>query len=196
MVRGFHRAAAHTNRYGRYAGGPDPLAPPVEVQAGARGDRARRHVGNLGRARDARVPAPRHPRSAGPRRPGSTRARAACRAAAPPPARRHAGGGPAAPRPRRARRAQTTSSNDVDMDDDARSFAEMRLENLPPGTAAAVNDLCRLRVAQSRGARRLRAHQRAARPRAARPAVRRHEERPRGRDGCRSPGDPRHARAT
>ena len=30
---------------------------------------------------------------------------------------------------------------DVDMDDDARSFAEMRLENLPPGTAAAVNDL-------------------------------------------------------
>ena len=32
MVRGFHRAAAHTNRYGRYAGGPDPLAPPVPVQ--------------------------------------------------------------------------------------------------------------------------------------------------------------------
>ena len=30
---------------------------------------------------------------------------------------------------------------DVDMDDDARSFAEMRLENLPAGTAAAVNEL-------------------------------------------------------
>ncbi|HVL61312.1 MAG TPA: hypothetical protein VM430_07880, partial [Microbacterium sp.] len=32
MVRGFHRVPAHTNRYGRYDGGPDPLAPPVPVQ--------------------------------------------------------------------------------------------------------------------------------------------------------------------
>jgi len=32
-------------------------------------------------------------------------------------------------------------ATDVDMDEDARAFAEMRMDNLPPSTAAAVNDL-------------------------------------------------------
>ena len=40
-----------------------------------------------------------------------------------------------------------------DLDDDAR-FAEMRLENLPASTAAAVTALVRLPVAQQRGAAR------------------------------------------
>ena len=100
--------------------------------------------------------------------------RAAARAAATAQPRRHAPGGAEAARPRRARGAQAARPR-CELDDDARAFAEMRLESLPPSTAAAVNELSRLRLASRRGPRRLREDQGPARPRTARPALRRNE---------------------
>ena len=41
-------------------------------------------------------------------------------------------------------------ARDVDMDDADRAFREMRLDNLPPSTAAAVTELCGVRLAERR----------------------------------------------
>src|SRR6478735_8721579 len=140
MVRGFHRAAAHTNRYGRYAGGPDPLAPPIPVQealeaigrdvmSGTSAERAMREYLRRGtrdqlglddlarRVRERRADLMRRHRLDG----TLEEVRKLLD---------HA-----------VLEERKRLANDVDLDDDARDFAEMRLENLPDSTAAAVNDL-------------------------------------------------------
>jgi len=139
MPRSFHRAPGHTARYGRYGGG-DPLAPPVELQAALeaigqdvmsgtsaeramreylrRGDRDRAGLDDLARrVRERRAEL----------------------------LRRHRLGGTLEEIRKLLDHAVLEERKhlvrDVDLDDDARAFAEMRLENLPPSTAAAVNDL-------------------------------------------------------
>jgi uncharacterized protein with von Willebrand factor type A (vWA) domain len=139
MVRGFHRVPQHTSRYGRYSGG-DPLEPPVPVQAaleaiGAevmsgtsaeramreylrRGDRNREGLDDLARrVRERRSEL----------------------------LRRHRLDGTLEEIRQLLDHAvleeRKRLATDVDMDEDARAFAEMRMENLPPSTAAAVNDL-------------------------------------------------------
>ncbi|GAA4343304.1 vWA domain-containing protein [Microbacterium rhizosphaerae] len=139
MVRGFHRVPQHTSRYGRYSGG-DPLEPPVPVQAaleaiGAevmsgtsaeramreylrRGDRDREGLDDLARrVRERRSEL----------------------------LRRHRLDGTLEEIRKLLDHAvleeRKRLATDVAMDEDARAFAEMRMENLPPSTAAAVNDL-------------------------------------------------------
>ncbi|CAN5475383.1 VWA domain-containing protein [soil metagenome] len=140
MVRGFHRVPAHTNRYGRYAGGPDPLAPPVPVQealeaigrdvmSGTSAERAMREY--LRRGTRDQLGLDDLARRVRERRADLMR--------------RHRLDGTLEEVRKLLDRAVLEERKhlvrDVDLDDDARSFAEMRLENLPPGTAAAVNDL-------------------------------------------------------
>lgn len=140
MVRGFHRVPARTNRYGRYDGGPDPLAPPVPVQvaleaigrdvmSGTSAERAMREYLRRGtrdqlglddlarRVRERRADLLRRHRLDG----TLEEVRQLLD---------HA-----------VLEERKRLATDVDLDDDARSFAEMQLENLPAGTAAAVNDL-------------------------------------------------------
>lgn len=139
MVRGFHRVPAHTNRYGRYAGGPDPLAPPVPVQealeaigrdvmSGTSAERAMREY--LRRGTRDQLGLDDLARRVRERRADLMR--------------RHRLDGTLEEVRKLLDRAVLEERKhlvrDVDLDDDARSFAEMRLENLPPGTAA-VNDL-------------------------------------------------------
>jgi uncharacterized protein with von Willebrand factor type A (vWA) domain len=139
MVRGFHRVPQHTSRYGRYSGG-DPLEPPVPVQAaleaiGAevmsgttaeralreylrRGDRDREGLDDLARrVRERRSEL----------------------------LRRHRLDGTLEEIRQLLDHAvleeRKRLATDVDLDEDARAFAEMRMDNLPPSTAAAVNDL-------------------------------------------------------
>jgi uncharacterized protein with von Willebrand factor type A (vWA) domain len=139
MVRSFHRVPAHTNRYGPYSGG-DPLAPPVEVQsaleaigqdvmAGTSAERAMREYLRRGsrdreglddlarRVRERRADLLRRHRLDGTLDEIRTLLDHAVLEE-----RKHL-------------------VRDVNLDDDVRAFAEMRLENLPPGTAAAVNEL-------------------------------------------------------
>lgn len=139
MARGFHRAPAHTNRYGQYSGG-DPLAPPVEVQsaleaigrdvmAGTSAERAMREYLRRGdRDREGLDDLVRRVRE---RRAELTR--------------RHRLDGTLEEVRALLERAVLEERKhlvrDVDMDDDARAFAELRLENLPASTAAAVNEL-------------------------------------------------------
>ncbi|HYJ49370.1 MAG TPA: hypothetical protein VEX12_05585, partial [Microbacterium sp.] len=140
MVRGFHRVPAHTNRYGRYDGGPDPLAPPVPVQealeaigrdvmSGTSAERAMREYLRRG-TRDQQ---------------GLDDLARRVRERRADLVRRHRLDGTLEEVRRLLDHAVLEERKhlvrDVDMDDDARSFAEMRLENLPPGTAAAVNEL-------------------------------------------------------
>ena len=140
MVRGFHRAGAHTNRYGAYAGGPDPLAPPVELQqaleaigldvmSGTSAERAMREYLRRG-SRE---------------RPGLDDLARRVRERRAELTRRHRLDGTLEEVRKLLDHAvleeRKRLANDVDMDEDARSFAEMRLENLPQSTAAAVNDL-------------------------------------------------------
>ncbi|WP_345801287.1 VWA domain-containing protein [Microbacterium sp. AZCO] len=139
MARSFHRTPAHTSRYGRYSGG-DPLAPPVAVQAALeaigqdvmsgtsaeramreylrRGDRDREGLDDLARrVRERRSEL----------------------------LRRHRLDGTMEEIRKLLDHAVLEERKhlvrDVNLDDDVRDFAEMRLENLPPSTAAAVNDL-------------------------------------------------------
>ncbi|TDN90718.1 VWA domain-containing protein [Microbacterium sp. BK668] len=139
MVRSFHRSSAHRSRYGRYTGG-DPLAPPVEVQSALetighdvmsgtsaeralreylrRGDRDREGLDDLARrVRERRAEL----------------------------LRRHRLDGTLEEIRRLLDHAvleeRKRLANDVELDDDDRAFAEMRLENLPGSTAAAVNEL-------------------------------------------------------
>ncbi|QIG38726.1 VWA domain-containing protein [Microbacterium sp. 4R-513] len=139
MVRSFHRSPAHTSRYGRYAGG-DPLAPPVAVQAaleaigqdvmsGTSAERAMREYLRRGeRDREGLDDLARRVRE--------RRAELL---------RRHRLDGTLEEIRKLLDHAVLEERKhlvrDVDLDDDARAFAEMRLENLPPSTAAAVNDL-------------------------------------------------------
>ena len=140
MVRGFHRVPAHTNRYGRYDGGPDPLAPPVPVQealeaigqdvmSGTSAERAMREY--LRRGSRDQLGLDDLARRVRERRADLVR--------------RHRLDGTLEEVRKLLDHAvleeRKRLANDVDMDDDARSFAEMRLENLPASTAAAVNDL-------------------------------------------------------
>ncbi len=139
MVRGFHRVPAHTNRYGRYSGG-DPLAPPVEVQkaleaigrdvmSGTSAERAMREYLRRG-SRD---------------RAGLDDLARRVRERRAEMVRRHRLDGTLEEVRKLLDHAVLEERKhlvrDVEMDDDARAFAEMRLENLPPSTAAAVNDL-------------------------------------------------------
>ena len=139
MPRSFHRTPGHAARYGRYTGG-DPLAPPVEVQSALeaigqdvmagtsaeralreylrRGDRDREGLDDLARrVRERRAEL----------------------------VRRHRLDGTLEEVRKLLDRAVLEERKhlvrDVQLDDDARAFAEMRLENLPTSTAAAVNDL-------------------------------------------------------
>ncbi|GAA3753351.1 VWA domain-containing protein [Microbacterium kribbense] len=139
MVRSFHRVPAHTARYGRYSGG-DPLAPPVPVQqaleaigadvmAGVSAERAMREYlrrGGSGRQGLDELA----------RRVRERRAELVSR---------HRLDGTLQEVRKLLDRAVLAErkrlATDVQLDDDARAFAEMRLENLPPSTAAAVNDL-------------------------------------------------------
>lgn len=139
MPRSFHQSPAHTARYGRYGGG-DPLAPPVELQAALeaigqdvmsgtsaeramreylrRGDRDREGLDDLvRRVRERRAELLRRHRLD-----GTLEEIRALLDHAVLEERKHL-------------------VRDVDLDDDARAFAEMRLENLPASTAAAVTDL-------------------------------------------------------
>ena len=139
MVRSFHRVPAHTDRYGPYSGG-DPLAPPVEVQsaleaigqdvmAGTSAERAMREYLRRGsRDREGLDDLARRVRE---RRADLLR--------------RHRLDGTLDEIRKLLDRAVLEERKhlvrDVNMDDDARAFAEMRLENLPAGTASAVNEL-------------------------------------------------------
>ncbi|WP_375383830.1 VWA domain-containing protein [uncultured Microbacterium sp.] len=140
MARGFHRTPAHTNRYGPYDGGPDPLAPPVEVQealeaigrdvmSGTSAERAMREYLRRG-TRDTQ---------------GLDDLSRRVRERRTELIRRHRLDGTLEEVRRLLDHAVLEERKhlvrDVEMDDDDRSFAEMRLENLPPSTAAAVNDL-------------------------------------------------------
>lgn len=139
MVRSFHRAPAHTERYGRYTGG-DPLAPPVPVQAaleaigadvmaGTSVDRAlREYLRRGGRGREGLDDLARRVRERRAELVGRHRLDGTLQEV-----RRlldHA-----------VLEERKSLANDVRMDDDERTFAEMRMENLPPSTAAAVNEL-------------------------------------------------------
>ncbi|KAF2411530.1 hypothetical protein B1729_19855, partial [Microbacterium sp. B35-04] len=139
MPRSFHRTPGHAARYGRYTGG-DPLAPPVEVQsaleaigqdvmAGTSADRALREYLRRGdRDREGLDDLARRVRE---RRADLVR--------------RHRLDGTLEEVRKLLDRAVLEERKhlvrDVQLDDDARAFAEMRLENLPASTAAAVNDL-------------------------------------------------------
>jgi uncharacterized protein with von Willebrand factor type A (vWA) domain len=139
MVRSFHRVPARTARYGRYSGG-DPLAPPVPVQqaleaigadvmAGVSAERAmREYLRRGGSGRQGLDDLARRVRE--------RRAELVSR---------HRLDGTLQEVRQLLDRAvleeRKRLATDVQLDDDARAFAEMRLENLPPSTAAAVNDL-------------------------------------------------------
>ena len=140
MVRGFHRMPARTSRYARYAGGPDPLAPPVPIQealeeigadvmSGTSAERALREYLRRG-TRD---------------RPGLDELARRVREQRAALTRRHRLDGTLEEVRRLLDHAVLEERKhlvrDVDMDDQARAFAEMRLENLPAATAAAVNEL-------------------------------------------------------
>ncbi|RAN76092.1 hypothetical protein B5P43_24145 [Bacillus sp. SRB_336] len=128
------------SRYGRYAGGPDPLAPPVDlaealdalaedVMAGYSPRRAlREYLRRGGRNRPGldelagRIQQRRHDLLGRHRLDGTLEE-----------VRKLLDAAVLAERKQLAR--------DVDMDDTDRAFREMQLENLPPSTAAAVNEL-------------------------------------------------------
>jgi uncharacterized protein with von Willebrand factor type A (vWA) domain len=135
-----NRRLTRDSRYGRYTGGPDPLAPPVdlsealdaigeEVMAGYSPERAMREFlrrgGSDQRGLDDLA------RRVAERRRELTQ-------------RHHLDGTLAEARELLdqavlAERKQL--ARDVDMDEDARTFAEMQLDNLPPSVAAAVSEL-------------------------------------------------------
>ena len=139
MVRGFHRTPGHANRYGQYTGG-DPLAPPVEIQkaleaigrdvmSGTSAERAMREYLRRGsRDREGLDDLARRVRE--------RRAELV---------RRHRLDGTLEEVRKLLDRAVLEERKhlvrDVDMHDDARDFAEMRLENLPASAAAAVTEL-------------------------------------------------------
>ncbi|MGU3646250.1 vWA domain-containing protein [Microbacterium sp. C23T] len=139
MPRSFHRTPAHTSRYGRYAGG-DPLAPPVPIQSalevigrevmeGTSAERAMREY--LRRGDQNRLGLDELARRVRERRAQLTQ--------------RHRLDGTLEEVRRLLDHAVLEERKhlvrDVDLDDDTRAFSEMRLENLPTSTAAAVNDL-------------------------------------------------------
>ena len=140
MVRGFHRTPAHTNRYGPYSGGPDPLAPPVEVQealeaigrdvmSGTSAERAMREYLRRGsRDREGLDDLARRVRE--------RRAELM---------RRHRLDGTLEEVRKLLDHAVLEERKRLATDVEHRrrrpAFAEMRLENLPASTAAAVNEL-------------------------------------------------------
>lgn len=139
MPRSFHRTPAHTSRYGRYAGG-DPLAPPVPIQSaleaigrevmeGTSAERAMREY--LRRGDQNRLGLDELARRVRERRAQITQ--------------RHRLDGTLEEVRRLLDHAVLEERKhlvrDVNLDDDTRAFSEMRLENLPTSTAAAVNDL-------------------------------------------------------
>lgn len=139
MVRSFHRSPVHTMRYGRYAGG-DPLAPPVavrsaleaigqDVMSGTSAERALREYLRRGE-RD---------------RPGLDDIARRVRERRAELLRRHRLDGTLDEIRTLLDHAVLEERKhlvrDVELDDDIRTFAEMRLENLPTSTAAAVNEL-------------------------------------------------------
>ncbi|HWL78513.1 VWA domain-containing protein [Microbacterium sp.] len=139
MVRSFHRVPAHTARYGRYTGG-DPLAPPVrvrealeaigqDVMSGTSVERAVREYLRRG-SRDQQG------LDDLARRVRERRAELV---------RRHRLDGTLDEVRELLDRAVLEERKhlvkDVDLDDEVRAFSEMRLENLPASTAAAVTEL-------------------------------------------------------
>lgn len=139
MPRSFHRTPAHTNRYGPYSGG-DPLAPPVAVQA------ALEAIGHDVMAGTSAERAMReYLRRGGRDQPGLDDLARRVRERRAELVRRHRLDGTLEEVRRLLDRAVLEERKhlvrDVELDDDARAFAEMRLENLPPSTAAAVAEL-------------------------------------------------------
>ena len=155
--------AHNRSRYGRYTGGPDPLAPPVDlaealdaigedVMAGYSPRRAlREFLRRGGRNRDGlddlagRVQQRRSELLAG------------TTSTAP-------SGGPGAAR-HAVLEERKQLARDAMMDDADRAFREMQLENLPPSTAAAVSELSSYDWQTQHRAGGLRADQGPARPR-------------------------------
>ncbi len=139
MSRSFH-TSAHQARYGRYSGGPDPLAPPVDVaealeaigqdvMAGYSAERAMREF--LRRGGRDRQGLDELARRVAERRRELLQ--------------KHSLDGTLQEVRELLDRAvleeRKQLARDVDLDDDARSLAEMQLENLPSSTAAAVTEL-------------------------------------------------------
>jgi uncharacterized protein with von Willebrand factor type A (vWA) domain len=139
MVRSFHRSPAQTMRYGRYSGG-DPLAPPVEVQS------ALEAIGrDVMDGTSAERALSEYLRRGGANREGLDDLARRVRERRAELTRRHRLDGTLEEIRKLLEHAVLEERKhlvrDVDMDDDARAFAEMRLENLPASTPAAVNEL-------------------------------------------------------
>ncbi len=164
----------HRSRYGRYTGGPDPLAPPVDlaealdaigqdVMAGYSPERAMREFLRRG-SRD-------QPGLDDLARRVAERRRELLR--------RHNLDGTLEEVRELLDHAvleeRKQLARDVELDDADRAFGEMQLENLPTSTAAAVSELASYDWRSRAGPRGLREDQGPARPRDARPALRGHE---------------------
>ena len=180
------------SRYGRYDGGPDPLAPPVDlaealdaigedVMAGYSPERAMREFLRRGGQRPARS-----------RRAGSTGRGEAARAAAEAQPRRHPPGGPRAARPRRARGAQAARPR---RRHGRRRPRAARDADGQPAEQYGGRGLRALgvRLGQPGGPRGLREDQGPPRPGDARPALQGHEAGARERHRRGPPGDQRDA---
>ncbi len=152
------RRHGHRSRYSRYDGGPDPLAPPVDlaealdaigedVMAGysperamqeflRRGGQAQTGLDDLAAqvARKRRELLQRHSLDGTLQEVRELLDRAVLE-------------------------ERKQLARDVELDDDDRTFREMQLGNLPPSTAAAVSELSSYDWQSSGGTRRLRAHQ-------------------------------------
>ncbi|MGH3414317.1 MAG: vWA domain-containing protein [Marmoricola sp.] len=139
-MSGLHRPDRHRSRYGRYSGGPDPLAPPVDlgealdaigedVMAGYSPERAMREY--LRRGGEHQRGLDDLARRVAERRRDLLQ--------------RHSLDGTMQQVRELLDRAvleeRKQLARDVDMDDDDRAFREMQVNNLPSSTAAAVTEL-------------------------------------------------------
>ena len=166
------RLDKHRSRYGRYSGGPDPLAPPVDlaealdaigqdVMAGYSPERAMQEFLRRG-GRDQRGLDDLARRVAERRRELLQRHNLDGTLQEVRELLDHA-----------VLEERKQLARDVDLDDADRAFREMQLENLPSSTAAAVSELTDYDWRSLGGPRGLREDQGPARPGAARPALRR-----------------------
>jgi len=130
----------HLSRYGRYAGGPDPLAPPVDL-ADALDAIAEDVMAGYSPRRALRE----YLRRGGARRPGLDELAGRIQQRRQELLGRHRLDGTLEEVRKLLEQAVLNErkqlARDVAMDDTDRALREMQLENLPPSTAAAVNEL-------------------------------------------------------
>ncbi|MDQ0278620.1 uncharacterized protein with von Willebrand factor type A (vWA) domain [Arthrobacter silviterrae] len=130
----------HLSRYGRYAGGPDPLAPPVDL-ADALDAIAEDVMAGYSPRRALRE----YLRRGGARRPGLDELAGRIQERRQELLGRHRLDGTLEEVRKLLEQAVLNErkqlARDVAMDDTDRALREMQLENLPPSTAAAVNEL-------------------------------------------------------